>query len=78
MVIKMMLHTFEKILDIVERHSNQEIKKFNRFPDLLVTIETNVSDENKEKILYDLDYELRDLISFSHTYENSKLQIIFN
>jgi len=72
-----MLHTFERILDIVERHSNQEIKKFNRSPDLLVTIETNVSDENKEKILYDLDYELRDWINFSHTYENGKLQIVF-
>lgn len=45
---------------------------------LNVILTASVTEEQKEFILNDLDYNLRDLIQFTHTYDNGKLQITFN
>lgn len=49
----------------------------NRSPDLAVILTASVTDEQKECILNDLDFNLRDYVEFSHEYENGKLQITF-
>lgn len=49
----------------------------NRSPDLAVVLTASVTDEQKECILNDLDFNLRDYVEFSHEYENGKLQITF-
>lgn len=50
----------------------------NRSPDLAVVLTASVTDEQKECILNELDFSLRDYVEFSHEYENGKLQITFN
>ena len=50
----------------------------NRSPDLAVVLTASVTNEEKECLLNDLDFSLRDYVNFSHQYENGKLEIIFN
>lgn len=50
----------------------------NRSPDLGVVLTASVTDEEKECILNELDFSLKDYVEFSHEYENGKLQITFN
>lgn len=73
----MMYSVFCEIDTIVKRHTEAYILT-NRESDLKVVLTASVNDEQKEFILNDLDYCLRDLINFSHEYENGKLQITFN
>lgn len=50
----------------------------NKPQDLAVVLTASVTDEQKECILNELDFSLRDYVEFSHEYENGKLQITFN
>ena len=49
----------------------------NRSPDLAVQLTASIGEEDKECLLNDIDYELRDYVNFSHEYKNGRLQIIF-
>ena len=62
---------------IVKKYTELYMLK-NRSPDLAVVLIASVTDEEKECILNDLDFSLRDYVNFSHQYENGKLEIIFN
>lgn len=73
----MMFNIFCKIDEIVKKYT-ESYALSNRAPDLKVVLTALVTDKEKEFILNDIDYTLRDLVDFSHTYENGKLQIIFN
>lgn len=68
------------ILDTIERLVKKYTEAYvftNRAPDLAVQLTANISEEGKEHLLNDIDYELRDYVNFSHEYENGRLQIIF-
>lgn len=73
----MMYSVFCELDTIVRRHT-EAFSLNNRPSDLKVVLIASVTDEQKECILNDIDYVLRDLVEFSHTYDNGKLQIIFN
>lgn len=73
----MMFGIFCEIDKIVKEHA-EAYALYNSPETLDIVLIASVTDEQKEFILNDLDYNLRDLIQFSHTYENGKLQIIFN
>lgn len=73
----MMFSVFCEIDTIVRRHT-EAFSLGNRPSDLKVVLIASVTDEQKEFILNDIDYVLRDLVKFSHTYDNGKLQIIFD
>lgn len=72
----MMFDTFCKIDKIVKQYT--EAYELGNSSSLNIVLIASVTDEEKEFILNDLDYYLRDLIHFSHTYDNGRLQIIFN
>lgn len=68
------------ILDTIERLVKKYTEAYvftNRAPDLAVQLTARINEEDKENLLNDIDYELRDYVNFSHEYENGKLQIIF-
>ncbi|WP_296849521.1 hypothetical protein [uncultured Methanobrevibacter sp.] len=68
------------ILDTIERLVKKYTEAYvftNRAPDLAVQLTARIGEEDKECLLNDIDYELRDYVSFSHEYENGRLQIIF-
>lgn len=73
----MMYSVFCELDTIVRRHT-EAFSLSIRPSDLKVVLIASVTDEQKEFILNDIDYILRDLVEFSHTYDNGKLQIIFN
>lgn len=73
----MMFGIFCEIDRIIKEHT-EAYALCNNPETLDVVLTASVTDEQKEFILNDLDYNLRDLIQFTHTYENGKLQIIFN
>ena len=68
------------ILDTIERLVKKYTEAYvftNRTPDLAVQLTARIGEEDKECLLNDIDYELRDYVNFSHEYENGRLQIIF-
>ena len=69
-------YVFCGIDKIVKRYT-ESYALANRTPDLAVVLTAFVTDEQKEFILNDLDFSLKDYVEFSHTYENGNLQIIF-
>ena len=72
----MLLFILDSIDKIVKRYTEAYIFT-NRAPDLAVQLTANINEEDKEHLLNDIDYELRDYVNFSHTYENERLKIIF-
>ena len=68
--------TFCDIDEIVKRYT-EAYMLYNRSPDLAVSLEACVTEEDKEWILSELDCKLPLGLLFSHTYENGKLQITF-
>lgn len=68
---------FCKIDEIVKKYT-EAYMICNKSPNLDVVLTASVTDEQKECILNELDFSLRDYVEFSHEYENGKLQITFN
>ena len=68
------------IIELIEK----EIKKYteayifqNRLPNFLICFRCHINEEDKEKLLNDLDLVLPYGLTFSHTYKNSHLEVIF-
>lgn len=68
---------FCKIDEIIKKYT-EAYTICNKSPSLDVELIASVTDEEKEYILNELDFSLRDYVEFSHEYENGKLQITFN
>ncbi len=68
--------TFCDIDEIVKRYT-EAYMLYNRSPDLAVSLEAHVNEDDKEWILSEFDCKLPFGLNFSHTYENGKLQVIF-
>lgn len=74
----MFLFVLEKIESIVKRYTEAYIFT-NNTKNLAVELKCHLDEESKEFLLNDIDNELRDWISFSHTYDSNRgwLQITF-
>ena len=73
MMLLFILNTIEKL---VKKYTEAYVFT-NRAPDLAVQLTARINEEDKECLLNDIDYELKDYINFSHEYENGKLVIMF-
>ena len=71
----MMFLTMCEIDNIIKNYT--EAYMIGNGKDLSVQLIANVSDEDKEKILNDLDLILPYGLIFNHKYENGKLEINF-
>ena len=61
---------------IVKRYTESYV--FGNDKDLNVELRCYLDDEDKEWLLSDIDYELKDLVNFSHEYyDNGLLRITF-
>ena len=68
------------ILFVVDSIIKKYTKGFmlgNRLPDLALTLNANINEEDKEFILNELDIGLPLGTNFEHTYENGKLEVVF-
>lgn len=72
----MFLFVLDTIESLVKKYTEAYVFT-NRAPDLAVQLIAKISEEDKEYLLNDIDYELRNYVNFSHEYENGRLQIIF-
>jgi len=70
------LNTFCNIDTIVRKYTGA-FAIYNRYPDMALTLECRVTEEDKEHILNELDLNLPLDTYFSHIYENGELQVIF-
>ena len=68
------------ILNTIERLVKKYTEAYvftNRAPDLAVQLTARIGEEDKECLLNDIDYELRDYVNFYNKYENGMFQIVF-
>lgn len=66
---------FNLIKDIIEEYTSKYL--INNNEDLNLEVSADVSEEEKEHILYELDGKLPDGLIFLHRYDNPTLTIIF-
>jgi hypothetical protein len=71
----MMLQEFWKIDNIIKNYT--EAYMIGNGTDLSVQLIAHVSEDDKERILNDLDLTLPYGLIFNHEYENGKLKINF-
>lgn len=70
------LKLINKIKSKVRKYSDVCVLQ-NRLPDFLLCLKTNVNEEDKELLLNDIDTILPYGITFSHSYEENHLEILF-
>lgn len=66
---------FNLIKDIIEGYTSKYL--INNNEDLNLEVSADVSEEEKEHILYELDGKLPDGLIFLHRYDNPTLTIVF-